>query len=395
MDQPTEPSVRARIGPRFVVMVISGLLTFALMVLMMVLPVPYAVQGAGPTFNTLQGHEQDDGAEGSDDGEDADPAGDEDAVPALISVSGAESYPADGELRLTTVVTAGGPGFAVRTPDVVSGFWSPSQRVQPVEAVYEPGLTRQERDQRSAQQMVTSQEHATVAALTELGYDVPAVMHIVGAAPDSGAEGVVAEDDLILGIDVTGSERVEVQTYQDLADPLAQTDPGTQVELWVERDGEEIALPIVTTDDGTGRTQLGIFLQAEFDMPVDVSIAIDNVGGPSAGVMFALGVVDVLTEGDLTGGSHIAGTGTITMDGRIGPIGGVQLKMIGALRDGASHFLAPTFNCGEVIGNEPGGLQVVAVSNLSQARDAVEAIAVGDDADLPTCRDHPDAPGGN
>src|SRR5699024_3507973 len=142
---------------------------------------------------------------------------------------------------------------------------------------------------------------------------------------------------------------------------LAATDPGTEVNLIVEREGQTEHLPITTTDDGMGNTQLGIYLQAEFEMPIDVDIAIDNVGGPSAGVMFALGIIEVLTPGDLTGGRNIAGTGTISLDGRVGPIGGVGMKMIGAVQDGSDYFLAPRANCPEVVGNIPSGLQVIAV----------------------------------
>ncbi|HLS25789.1 MAG TPA: S16 family serine protease [Beutenbergiaceae bacterium] len=383
---------------RFVTMLVSGLATFALLATMLVLPVPYAVQGPGPTFNTLAGHEpeqadDDESSEtgaspgsGSSDGDVGEPVEGADGELRLITISGSQVYPAAGELRLTTVVTAGGPGYPVRAGNVILAYWDREQAVQPVEAAFDPSLTREERDELSAQQMITSQEHATVAALTELGYEVPAVMHIVDAAPGTGAEGVVQEGDLITGIRGTGSEDVtDVTTYADLAEVLQATAAGEEVTLVVERDGQEEPLPIITTDDGLGNTQLGIFLQADFDMPIEVEIAIENVGGPSAGVMFALGIIDVLTPGNLTGGNNIAGTGTISLDGRVGPIGGVDLKMIGAVEDGAEYFLAPTANCPEVVENIPDGLEVVAVDHLSQARVAVEAIADGDTGDLPEC----------
>lgn len=407
---PTGPERPRRLvpTPRFVTMLVSGLATFGLLAMMLVLPVPYAVQGPGPTFNTLAGHapeeigDQDADAAGDAQSEAAPVNGaDDDTGPGggqagaddgfrLISIEGGQSYPAAGELRLTTVVTAGGPGYPVRAGNVILAYWDPEQVVQPVEAAFDPSLTREERDELSAQQMITSQEHATVAALTELGYEVPAVMHIVGAAPGTGAEGVVQEGDLIVGIHgaAEGGDSppmVEVDTYADLAGVLRDTDAGQEVTLVVERDGELEGLPIVTTDDGLGNTQLGIFLQADFDMPIEVEIAIDNVGGPSAGVMFALGIIDVLTPGNLTGGSSIAGTGTISLDGRVGPIGGVDLKMIGAVEDGAEYFLTPVANCPEVVGNIPDGLEVIAVDHLSQARAAVEAIADGATEDLPEC----------
>ena len=116
------------------------------------------------------------------------------------------------------------------------------------------------------------------------------------------------------------------------------------------------------------------------------SIQLDNVGGPSAGTMFALGIIDTLTEGDLTGGRHFAGTGTIDSAGVVGPIGGIAQKLVGARSAGAEFFLAPAENCGEVVGNIPDGLTVVKVETLDDAVEAVETLgADGDPASLPSC----------
>jgi PDZ domain-containing protein len=105
-------------------------------------------------------------------------------------------------------------------------------------------------------------------------------------------------------------------------------------------------------------------------------------------MMFALGIVDKLTPGEMTGGERIAGTGTVDSDGTVGPIGGIQQKLVGAEGAGADWFLAPAGNCDEVVGHVPDGLRVVRVETLAQARDAVEAIGSHDasavDA-LPTC----------
>nr|WP_269212671.1 MULTISPECIES: S16 family serine protease [unclassified Schaalia] len=121
-------------------------------------------------------------------------------------------------------------------------------------------------------------------------------------------------------------------------------------------------------------------------MPVDIHIDLENITGPSAGMMFALGIIDRMTPGDITGGQKIAGTGTVSYDGQIGPIGGIQQKMRGAVRDGAMWFLAPQMNCSEVIGHIPEGLHVFSVSTLSEAKAAVEAIASGRTQQLPTCQ---------
>jgi PDZ domain-containing protein len=131
---------------------------------------------------------------------------------------------------------------------------------------------------------------------------------------------------------------------------------------------------------------VGIIVGGEYDFPVDVSIQLENVGGPSAGMMFALGIIDKLTPGELNGGELVAGTGTIAGDGTVGPIGGIRQKMYGAKDAGATWFLSPTANCDEVSGHIPGGLSVFSVDTLDDALAALEVIADGGDtSSLPTC----------
>ena len=116
-----------------------------------------------------------------------------------------------------------------------------------------------------------------------------------------------------------------------------------------------------------------------------VSMHVDDIGGPSAGMMYTLGLIDKLTAQDETGGRTIAGTGTINAKGKVGEIGGIRLKMIGAKRDGATWFLAPKGNCDEVVGHVPAGMRDVAVSTIDEAYDAVVAIGKGKGASLPHC----------
>ncbi|MNW62441.1 Lon protease 1 [compost metagenome] len=116
-----------------------------------------------------------------------------------------------------------------------------------------------------------------------------------------------------------------------------------------------------------------------------MKIQIDDIGGPSAGTMFALGIIDQLTPEDEADGNVIAGTGTMSVEGNVGPIGGIQQKLYGAERDGATWFLAPESNCDEVVGNVPEGLNVVKIATLEDARDAMVAIGAGEGASLPTC----------
>jgi Lon-like protease len=129
---------------------------------------------------------------------------------------------------------------------------------------------------------------------------------------------------------------------------------------------------------------VGIALGVNYQAPFDIEFALDNVGGPSAGMMFALSIIERLTPGDMTGGAHIAGTGTITGRGDVGAIGGIQQKLVGARRAGAVLFLAPETNCDEVRGNVPDGLIVAKVATLAQAVDVVTRHGRGERS-FPSC----------
>lgn len=340
---------------------VSGgvLLTAVLLVVLLLMPVPYAVNSPGPTLDTLGSHDDQ----------------------ALITIDGAETYDSTGELRLTTVSTTGGPGYPSSVLGVLQGWLSPSRRVLPVESVFPQDATQEQLDQQNEAQMVSSQENATVAALEELGYTVPVTLTVHDAVEGTGAVGVVEPGDVLLSYDGT-----PLTSYGQLIDLLDATEPGTTVTLGVQRDGAALDLDVVTgarqDDDGS---QLGVYIDPTFDPPVDVSIRIDQIGGSSAGTMFALGIIDKLTPEDEAAGQVIAGTGTMDLNGAVGPIGGIRQKMAGALRDGADWFLAPADNCDEVVDHVPDGLTVVKVATLHEAREAVEAIGAGEAGDLPTC----------
>ncbi|PKQ25638.1 MAG: hypothetical protein CVT64_08885 [Actinobacteria bacterium HGW-Actinobacteria-4] len=130
---------------------------------------------------------------------------------------------------------------------------------------------------------------------------------------------------------------------------------------------------------------MGVWIDPDFDLPVQVSVQIDAVGGPSAGLMFSLAIMDLLSEEDELGGALVAGTGAINADGDIAPIGGIRLKMIGARNAGSTYFLAPVENCDEVAGHIPDGLHVIAVDTLDNAYAAVLGIGSGRTDGLPTC----------
>ena len=231
--------------------------------------------------------------------------------------------------------------------------------------------------------MVDSQQEATAAALSELGYDVGAQVSVHSVMEDAAAQGVLQDGDIILEADGEA-----VADASDLRTVINEGE-GAPVALLIEREGEEQTVEVTpkeTTVDGQTLWLIGVNLITDYEFPIDVTIQLNNVGGPSAGMMFALGIIDTLTPGELNGGDNVAGTGTITADGTVGPIGGIRQKMWGARDAGAEWFLAPESNCDEVVGHIPGDLRVFAVEDLDDALAVLDAVREDGDLDaLPTC----------
>ncbi|KDA06590.1 hypothetical protein DC31_09410 [Microbacterium sp. CH12i] len=336
------------------------------LVVLTFLPTPYVIQRPGPVYDTL-------GTAASADGE---------QVP-LIAIDGAKTFQTSGSLNLTTVQVVGN---RERTPswfELALAWTDSSKAVVPIDSVFPEGVTSEQRDEQNTVLMVDSQHEATAAALDELGYDTGAAVKVVSAVKDSPADGLLKADDVVEAID-----GVKVTSASDLRAAI-QDGKGKAVELTVLRgtDEQQVAItPELSTTNGTDAWLIGITLTTEYDFPIDVKIQLDNVGGPSAGMMFALGIVDELTPGKLTGGNDIAGTGTIDATGAVGPIGGIRQKLYGARDAGATFFLAPASNCDEVVGHIPDGLRVIPTSTLEESLDALNVIAKdGDVAALPKC----------
>lgn len=326
---------------------------------LMLLPVPYAVLVDGPTTDTL----------GEDDGA------------ALISITGQKTYPTSGSLELTTVRVYGGASARVNPWQMVHGWLDDGELVVPEEQLFPPGQTAEQTKEANQVQMASSQESATAAALRTLGYRVPEHMKVVDFAADSPSKGTLQVGDVIRsvgGVSIVGGEELRAE--------LQKVTPGAAATLVVHRAGKDVAVQPLTRRSSEGGTVLGVVVAPAFDFPFEVKIQIENVGGPSAGTMFALGIIDKLTPGSLTGGARVAGTGTIDPDGLIGPIGGIQQKLIGARKSGATIFLAPAENCPSVVGRIPDGLSVIKVATLTEARAALEQISSGKgEAGLPRC----------
>ncbi|HEY0119587.1 MAG TPA: S16 family serine protease [Cellulomonas sp.] len=346
-------------GPRSTLLAAGMLATSLLLAGLVVLPAPYAVEMPGPTTDVL---------------------GTQDGTP-LITISGAPTFPTTGQLRLTTVSATGTPDYPSSVANVVRGWLSPDDVVVPTEQIVPTGQTQQQIDELNSQEMTSSQENATVAALTALGYTVPATLTVAQTIDGTDAAAKLKDGDVLSSIDGK-----PLPDYQTLIDTLAAVKPGATITLGITRAGAPLDVPIVTgtRTDGEGAL-IGVFVKPTFDFPVNVKIQIDGVGGPSAGTMFALGIYSELTPADETNGQHIAGTGTMDVSGNVGAIGGIRQKMIGAARDGATWFLAPQSNCDEVVGHVPAGLHVVKVATLKDAVAAMTAIGAGSGAGLPAC----------
>ncbi|MCQ1955112.1 PDZ domain-containing protein [Arthrobacter sp. zg-Y826] len=351
---PAKRSARSR------AMIASGALAGVLGAAGLLLPAQYVVESPGPTFNTL----------GS--------AGDA----KIIEIEGRQSYPTEGELDLTTVYVSGGPSTNISIFQAVGGWANNDDVVYPTEFLYAPGTTSDEVDEENAAAMTSSQESAVAAALTQLDIGFTQELTVAAVVEGSPAEGVLQTGDTVVAVGDTRIDGIESLRA------VLNDGGGSPAEITVRRDGQEITESVTPRQSDSGTYQLGIELATSFEFPFEVSIGetLERVGGPSAGMMFALGIVDRLTPEPLTGGKHFAGTGTIDAAGNVGPIGGIRQKLIGASDAGAEYFLAPADNCGEVVGHIPEGLEVVRVSTLDEAIQAVEKLAAGGKAaDLPQC----------
>ena len=308
--------------------------------------------------------------------------GENDEGKEIIEVTGRPVYRDDGQLRMTTVyVSQPLPKGENNLFELMAAWLSDEDAVYPYDAVYRKGETVEQNREEGAAEMTSSQDVATAVALEELGFDVirPAVS---GVVEDSPADGRLKKGDVI--IEVNGAK---VGNTQDVADAIAAVPEGGVAELVVRRDGKRTEVT-VTPVAQEGRPTIGISLGIApiDDLPVEVTINIDEgIGGPSAGLMFSLGIYDTLTPGSMTGGAAIAGTGTLDSSGAVGPIGGIQQKIVGARDAGAELFLVPPDNCDAAVEAPNESMRLVKAPTMHSARQSIEAWVQDPDADLPTC----------
>jgi PDZ domain-containing protein len=271
----------------------------------------------------------------------------------------------------------------------------PSDAVYPKEAVYPDDKTADQVRDEGQVQMVSSQDTAVAVAEQALGYDVTPSLEVTLILPGSPADGALAVRDLLRKVNGTPLSDDIAKASDQLRAAIKSTKPGQQVTLTVLRDGKEVDVPVTPQQQTadlfgavtvTGSPAIGIFLGQGFILPFQVTVTIDpRIGGPSAGLMFSLAIYDTLTPGSLTGDATVAGTGEIAADGKVGAIGGIQQKIVGAREDGAQLFLVPADNCEDVKGAHNGDMRLVRVDTFDTALSAIEDWAKSHDAKLPSC----------
>ena len=346
-----------RLSRRTTFTLVGVFLAIALAAVLSMVDLPYVVMKPGPITNTL----------GKLDDK------------QLITVTGTQSYPTRGSLDFTTVRVLGGPGHTVTVWDLLQAGFDPHQEVFDEAAFFPEGVTEKQVEEENTAEMLDSQQEAIAVALKATGREV--AEHVVISQV---AEDAPSAKDLKSGDEIVSVDGAMVSGTQAIREAIGRHEPGETVRLGLKRDGRPVEVA-AKTRDSDGRTTVGVFLGVRFDFPVKVEIKAGDVGGPSAGTMFALGVYDTITPGALTGGAQVAGTGTIDSAGRVGSIGGIRQKLVGARDGGADWFLAPAGNCDEVVDHVPDGLRVVRVSTFDEALRAVEAIAAKKASSLPTC----------
>ena len=341
---------------RSLTLTIAGIATVIAIAVAVLVPVPYVILLPGPTLNTL---------------------GNDTSGQPLITISGHPTYPTIGHLNMVTVGFNGGPGTRLNIFQALRGWLSPVNAVVPEAEIFPPGQTAQQTHAQDVQQMASSQQTATAAALTELHIPYQTETVVVSTEAGSPASTVLKPGDVIKA--VNGKP---VTDTASLSAAIAAHPAGSDLQLTVLREGQTLSLQ-VTTKNSDGKPIIGVEVQEQYKFPFTVTIDVGNIGGPSAGMMFALGIIDKLTPDNLTGGRFIAGTGEITPAGQVEPIGGIQQKMAAARSAGATYFLTPSTNCANTAGAVPAGLHLVKVSTLSQAVSDLEAIKAG--KPVPSC----------
>lgn len=332
-DMPEPPRVSSPVGARAFVVVPVAVLVFALMAVRL----PYFVFAPGSATD----------------------------VEPLIHVSGTPTYQSRGHLLLTDVSF-----YVPNTFEALYAWWSPSEAVVPQSDYLAPGEGQQDFIQEGFQEMDTSKIDAAYVALKRVaGYpaDHGPGQLVEQVVPQLPAEGRIRTGEIITA--VNGST---VNDNVALSKVIRSAGYGAHLRFTL-KDGAKTRSVVVTTTHETGVPFPVVGIATVPNFPFDVRINSQGIGGPSAGLMWALGLIDVLTPGDLTGGAKIAGTGTIDPSGQVGAIGGVEQKVVAAERTGAKVFFVPVDNANAAKSVANGSMAIVPVRTYSEALDYLRA----------------------
>jgi Lon-like protease len=283
-------------------------------------------------------------------------------VVQLIDIKGAQTKKVTGPLLLTTVSL-----HRINVAEAIRGWFDSSYEILSRSALIPPGETEEQANQHSVDQMTESQQHASAAALSFLGYQVKVIQQgarvadLVQGAP---AADVLRRGDVIIGVDTTSVAKAE-----DVTPLVKRHKVGDELVIKLRRGGELLSVRTKTVENPeSSEPMIGVKLDnvPQVKLPLAVRMDSRDIGGPSAGLMYALGVVDLLDASDLARGRVVAGTGEIDVEGNVAAVGGVGQKIAGAREVGADLFLVPADELREACGHAD-DLPVYGVSHLADA----------------------------
>lgn len=350
---------------RFATLLVASLSLIVLFCVTLLLPVPYVVLSPSPAFNTL---------------------GDFEGKPMITFGKQTKTYPTKGEIDFTTVAVTR-PEAKLSLLDAMISYFTPGKEVVKRKAIYPEDESAKTSEKVSQMLFTSAQYSARVAAVRAAGYDVPIVPTVEETTKGYPADGRLQTGDVLVKVDGE-----TMKSSLDAFAAIGSKKPGDVLTIVYRRDGklDTVKLKAAANPDDRKRARIGITMATpKIPFPIDFHLG-SKIGGSSAGAMFALGIYDRLTPGALTGGRHIAGTGTIELDGTVGPIGGVRQKTVGASRNGATVFLVPGDNCADAAldRDDDGrvhGMRLVRIDTLNDAITAVRALAKNPNAKVKEC----------
>jgi Lon-like protease len=335
------------VNRRILTLLVAMVPIVAFGVLLSLVTVPYVSLGPGPTFDTL---------------------GEVDGKQVVDIAAGGDVHPTSGHLNMTTVSQRDDLTLGQALTLWISG----REQLVPRDLVYPPDKSKDEIDQANNSDFKRSEDSAEYAALSFLKY--PSAVTVATVNDPGPSVGKLQRGDAIDG--VNGKPVATIDQFTSL---LKATKPGDKVVLDYRRKNSPAGVATVTLGTNADRDYgyLGVAVLDAPWAPFSIDFNLANIGGPSAGLMFSLAVVDKLTTGDLNDGKFVAGTGTIDSEGKVGSIGGITHKMLSAREAGATIFLVPSDNCDEAKTAHEDGLQLVKVDTLSHAVDALHTLSAG------------------